>query len=593
MVDTSSPVEGALYPTKDDLRLSVLIWTRENMYLAPKVSVSDTTRITMLCPSNCDFKAIGRRVNGTGQWKITQWIPHHNTECQTTAANVLIPTKIVANSVSSNSFQAARRAQILQHCANVLEYQPPKHQLKRLVAQLDTHSEPAEVAQAYRRISSILDAIKTANPSSTVSVLRDTRTKAFKHLFVCLGAYKRLFEVCPKVLTLDAAHMKTNMRGNLFLCMQMDANHHYFPIAFGVHCGNEDRESWTWFLQQLHDALASIDQSVVFVSDRDKGLSHAVPAIFPHSLHRYCWNHLQKNMDTNRFAVAFKNAMFGLRNTQDTGRALQKQQELLKNSQEREKRWLLDLPLPNFVKAYTTSKTFNTWTNNLAESANATFKAFRELQIDELVKSIFFWCLSKYADYAADTASECQKGTRWIAFALRHVQEMRQLVPAIAIQRGPTSYVATYKNFSATVHFDRIGNAIQNFRCSCAFTDDTGLPCCHICSVAADLQVDLLSQLDPIYSMEEYSKVWTYDNALVVADFSESIVEDDTETPFVPRPRGRPKKLRAKGFLERISSGSKSASSSDEGSVRCSSCRQIGHNKKTCKQPIASSSQQR
>jgi len=30
-------------------------------------------------------------------------------------------------------------------------------------------------------------------------------------------------------------------------------------------------------------------------------------------------------------------------------------------------------------------------------SLNATFKAFRELQIDELVKSIFFWCLSKYA----------------------------------------------------------------------------------------------------------------------------------------------------------------------------------------------------
>lgn len=74
------------------------------------------------------------------------------------------------------------------------------------------------------------------------------------------------------------------MRGNLYLCMQMDSDHHYFPLAFGIHCGNEDTASWTWFLKQLRSAVPTIDNTVVFVSDRDKGLATAVPDVFPQSV---------------------------------------------------------------------------------------------------------------------------------------------------------------------------------------------------------------------------------------------------------------------------------------------------------------------
>lgn len=78
------------------------------------------------------------------------------------------------------------------------------------------------------------------------------------------------------------------------------------------------------------------------------------------------------------------------------------------------------------------------------------------------------------------------------------------------------------------------------------------------------------------------------DDGLEVVNYDEvELEEDDTQTPDVPRPRGRPKKTRMKGYLECVTS------SSDENGIRCSLCQQLGHNRRSCERPLPSSSQKK
>lgn len=85
----------------------------------------------------------------------------------------------------------------MNQCSDTLDYVPSENQLKKLFALIGTRSDPEEVGKAHRRISGILGAISSANPGSTVALDRDPESRAFLQLFVCLGRYKAMFQLCP------------------------------------------------------------------------------------------------------------------------------------------------------------------------------------------------------------------------------------------------------------------------------------------------------------------------------------------------------------------------------------------------------------
>src|SRR5579859_744058 len=74
--------------------------------------------------------------------------------------------------------------------------------------------------------------------------------------------------------------------GILLAATAVDANGCLFPLAHAV-VDAENDDNWLWFLQllftvvQSHALQSLIDKSLVFLSDRQKGLLHAVDAIFP------------------------------------------------------------------------------------------------------------------------------------------------------------------------------------------------------------------------------------------------------------------------------------------------------------------------
>lgn len=202
--------------------------------------------------------------------------------------------------------------------------------------------------------------------------------------------------LCPNVLTLAASSLDTRLRGSLFLAVQMDPDHSCFPLGVGIDAGNETAESWTYFMEHLRNAVPTISAETVFVSGPDKGLAKAVPAVFPASAHRFCLHHLRNNIKVGKLGEAvtafvnaaaksqtlsaFEKLLAGFEKTAPTAATLS---------------WIRSIPPKNLCRAFITSRTYDIWTNNLAERVNSSFKEFCCRPIDELVCEIVNWSATR------------------------------------------------------------------------------------------------------------------------------------------------------------------------------------------------------
>ena len=119
------------------------------------------------------------------------------------------------------------------------------------------------------------------------------------------------------VISLDAAHHRSEYKGTLFVASVLSGNNDVFPIGVLICSGNEDRATWTKILTLLKEAspiliaeqglddhqgkdAAFCGRSFVFVSDRDKGLMPALKEVFPRNLELSCAKHIASNV-TQRF----------------------------------------------------------------------------------------------------------------------------------------------------------------------------------------------------------------------------------------------------------------------------------------------------
>ena len=77
-----------------------------------------------------------------------------------------------------------------------------------------------------------------------------------------------------------------------------------FPLTFAI-VSIENDDNWLWFLRLLREVIeanapvfltsGNQDDSLVFLSDRQKGLLEGVERVFPNSPHRFCMKHLEEN----------------------------------------------------------------------------------------------------------------------------------------------------------------------------------------------------------------------------------------------------------------------------------------------------------
>ncbi|XP_035836097.1 uncharacterized protein LOC110888981 [Helianthus annuus] len=136
--------------------------------------------------------------------------------------------------------------------------------------------------------------LERANPGSVTHIKTD-HERRFEMVFVAIGAAIRTF-ICNlrPVVIIDAAHLKGEFKGTLFLAVGMDGNNQILPISYGIG-KSEDGECWTWFLSKLKECIGEIPEMAI-ISDRANSIHLAVRNVFPHVYHGLCCRHLMMNL---------------------------------------------------------------------------------------------------------------------------------------------------------------------------------------------------------------------------------------------------------------------------------------------------------
>lgn len=185
--------------------------------------------------------------------------------------------------------------------------------------------------------------------------------------------------------------------GILLTATGVDANGSLFPLAYAV-VNAENDENWFWFLHHLRDVLQTQtthllpenpdSESLVILSDRQKGLIESVDRLFPKSPHGFCLRHLQDNMHKKFKHPDLKSLLWKAARAKskvDFDRCLDDMRALDPNCVS----WLLETTSPeHWADLYFKGKRYSHLTSNIAEAFNAKLLAAREMPILAMLEEI-------------------------------------------------------------------------------------------------------------------------------------------------------------------------------------------------------------
>ena len=179
---------------------------------------------------------------------------------------------------------------------------------------LNTHAgrNKKQLMQAFQLIIPFLKNFKTANEGSVVEYEKEENSNKLRRVFICPGFMDNILKFVRPVISCDAAHMKSEQKGMIYMFSTLSAKHEIFIIAFGLASGNEDYSNWKWMTEHFLKACPIIksknvnsgtttDQSnqyneIVFVSDCNKGLGKTLHELLPKNLSTHCAFHLRQNL---------------------------------------------------------------------------------------------------------------------------------------------------------------------------------------------------------------------------------------------------------------------------------------------------------
>ncbi|XP_071905748.1 uncharacterized protein [Coffea arabica] len=157
--------------------------------------------------------------------------------------------------------------------------------------------------EQYQKLWSYAATVRDTNAGSTIKIqidkAPDGSTGIFQRLYYCLHACKQGFlDGCRLIIGLDGCFLKTAFGGQLLSALGRDGNDNMVSIAIAV-VEVERYDSWKWFLELLMADLGMGRDNIpwTFISDRQKGLVHAVNEVFPNSEHRFCLRHMYQNFN--------------------------------------------------------------------------------------------------------------------------------------------------------------------------------------------------------------------------------------------------------------------------------------------------------
>ncbi|KAI8522345.1 hypothetical protein RHMOL_RhmolUnG0002000 [Rhododendron molle] len=410
--------------------------------------------------------------------------------------------------------------------------------------------------------------------SSSSIVLNCDDSKHFTRLFVGFGACKYGFNYCRPLLFLDGTFLKSMYKGSLLSACTKDGNQGLYPICFAIVDG-ETYESWHWSLEQMRVFL-EIERNVVFISDRNIGLLHAVADVFPGASHSYCLVHLKKNLRTRLGGVAMdrKRYLVELFGKCAYAPTLELFNELLaeleREGGDKMRDFLLDLDVKHWAHAHFPGHRYSELSSNLAECFNRWIKDERCLPVTQLVDAIRMKLMEQMS-------RRKEESLRWKTTMCptwdKRLTGLFQFSRTWVVRKSSADVYDVRGNPSNTVN-------ICQRRCTCREWQLNCFPCVHAVCAIRKSGCDLNDFVEPCYLVYSFREAYSKSIEPIPTVYKPDFVADSDDVIVLPlqrRPIGRPR-------TERVSPMWKTTRKR-----LCSRCGTVArHNKRTCKEPLLS-----
>ncbi|KAJ0691487.1 putative MULE transposase domain-containing protein [Helianthus annuus] len=185
------------------------------------------------------------------------------------------------------------------------------------------------------------------------------------------------------LIIIDAAHLKGEFKGTMFLAVGMDGNNQILPIGYGIG-KSEDGESWTWFLSKLKECIGEHPELAI-ISDRAASIQLAVRLVFPRSFHGLCCRHLMVNLRLPSKKREYESLWWKTCKSYRMS-DFQESFDALCAAVPRLRDILIEIGFEKWSRAHCPARRYHYMTSNSAESMNALSNHARKIPITQLIE---------------------------------------------------------------------------------------------------------------------------------------------------------------------------------------------------------------
>ncbi|KAL6560408.1 hypothetical protein OROGR_003967 [Orobanche gracilis] len=442
--------------------------------------------------------------------------------------------------------------------------------------------------ESYKILPRYMNVLMQENPGTIVQwdkegAERNPGHETFRRVFWSFAASIEGFKYCRPIISIDGTHLYGKYKGTMLIAVSCDANNQLFPLAFAVVEG-ENNDSWAWFMACIRRFVTQRD-GICVISDRHIGIRNAMNTYGsgwtePRAYHRYCIRHLASNFNNKFHDKTLKNLLWWAANENQI-RKFEKRMETIEKLNPEARKWLDAIPKEKWALAHDGGRRYGIMTTNLSEVFNSVLKGARCLPITSLVQLTFYRVNSYFTIRRQLGAERIASGNNFTPF-----------VDAKIISNGvkASRHEVILFNRSAGTFSIRTGRSVTNNRkgnnvqivklkenfCSCQKWQIMGFPCSHVMAACQSCCLDYTTLVQKWYSITTYEMSWKPqfhpipDQAYWPAPGEMILVPCDS---MKRTKKGRPKSTRLHNEMDVRES---------RGSVRCSTCKEEGHNKKTC-----------
>ena len=427
--------------------------------------------------------------------------------------------------------------------------------------------------EAYNQLPELCEKMVEANAGSFVK-LCTAEDKRFQRLFISFHASIYGFENgCRSLLFLDTTSLKSKYHEILLTATALDGDDGIFPVAFAI-VDSENDDNWQWFLEQLRSAI-STSRSITFVSDREKGLKKVVLAVFHDAGYGYSIYHLMENFKKNLKGPFHGDGRGSLPGTFVAAAqavrldAFRMCTEQIKRVSSKAYDWVMQIEPEYWTNAAFKGERYNHFTVNVAELFTNWIDEVRELPIIQKIEVL----RSKMMELLHTRQIEASKWSTKLTPSKE--EKLHEKTPKA---NGLKVLISSDTLFE--VHDDLINVVdIDKWECSCLGWKATGLPCHHAIAVFNSTGRNVYDYCSGHFTADSFRLTYSESinpvSAILkpLSDGKTALESPQVLPPCTSRPPSQ----------HREPTSTKPEGESNKRPVSCTRCKELGHNKSTCK----------